>query len=168
MISIICALAESNRVIGSQGRIPWHITKDLARFKEKTTNHTVIMGRKTFDSLLAYYQKSGRSIPKRNHIIVTRNKKYQVKIANCFIVHSIEEALKLAKKIEKKEIFISGGAKLFKQTINLADKLYLTLVKGDFQGDAFFPGYSAFKKVVYKSPVFKEDKYNYYFIELLR
>lgn len=168
IISIIAALAEKNRLIGSKGKIPWHLKKDLIRFKEKTTNRAVILGRKTFESLISYYQKSGRPMPKRRHIIITRNKTYKVKVSDCFVVQSIEEAFKLAEKIEKKEVFISGGAEIYKQTINLADKLYLTLVKGDFKGDAFFPDYRDFKKKIFEPEVFEEKGIKFRFVELKR
>lgn len=164
-ISLIAALSE-NRVIGNYGRIPWHIRADLIRFRNKTVNHTVIMGRKTFDTLLDYYQKSGKLMPQRTHIIITRDDGYQVNHSNCFVVHSIEEAVQLGKEKEKQEIFIAGGAEIYSQTIDLADKLYLTIVKGSFKGDAFFPEYKKFK-VVKKEPR-DSDGHKYTFIDLIR
>lgn len=163
-ISIICALSE-NRVIGQGDRIPWHIKADLIHFKEKTLHHTIIMGRNTFDSLLGYYQRSGRPLPERNNIIVTHDMSYDPKQANCFVVDSIDKALQKAKEIEKEEIFISGGEQIFKQTIHLADKLYLTIVEGVFEGDKYFPDYSIFKKVISKEE--REEKgQRFTFIEL--
>ena len=115
-LSIICALSE-NRVIGKGDLIPWHIRADLVRFKEKTLHHTVIMGRGTFDSLLGYYQRSGKPMPERNTIIITRDTAYDPKQERCFVVSSIDGALQKAKEIETEEVFISGGEQIFKQTI---------------------------------------------------
>jgi len=146
-ISIICALNDE-RVIGNKDRIPWHIKDDLVRFKEKTIGHTVIMGRTTFESVMEYYQESGRPVPDRKHIIVTRDITFTTSLPNCFIETSIDGALEKAKQIEKEEVFISGGASIFKQTIGKADRLYLTVVHKKFEGDTFFPEYSDFKKVI--------------------
>ena len=204
-ISLIAALSE-NRVIGNHGRIPWHIRVDLIRFRNKTIDHTVIMGRKTFDSLLDYYQKSGKALPERIHIIVTRDKDYKINREDCFvphqfrrggtvrdenyilkkprskdrgvfIVHSIKEAIQLGKEKEKKshlaktsrdrEIFVSGGAQIYEQTIGLADKLYLTIVKGRFKGDAYFPQYDQFK-IVADTGWQKEGKDQFKFVDLVR
>ena len=165
-ISIIVAMSE-NRVIGKGDRIPWHIKEDLIRFRDKTIGHTVIMGRKTMDSLLSYYKKSRRPLPKRNHIIITHDKNYSVNFPNCYIINSVIEAINLAKKIEKEEIFISGGEQIFRQTINLANKLYLTIVKGDFDGDKFFPDYSKFKKIVFEED-HRDENYSFKFVEMER
>ncbi|PIY68690.1 diacylglycerol kinase [Candidatus Roizmanbacteria bacterium CG_4_10_14_0_8_um_filter_39_9] len=166
IISIICALSDT-RVIGIGDRIPWHIREDLIRFKEKTLHHTIIMGRATFDSLLKYYQKSGRPIPERNHIIATRDKNYSVAIPKTFIVSSIDKALEKAKEIELEEVFISGGASIFKQTIDRAQKLYLTIVHTDLPGDKYFPDYSQFKKIVNKVDG-ESENHHYTFLDLER
>lgn len=165
IISLIAALAE-NRVIGKGNKIPWHIKDDLLHFKNLTLHHTVIMGRITFDSLLGYYQKSGRPMPERNTIIVTKDKTYTVQQENCFVVYSIDEALEKAKTIEGEEVFVSGGASLFKQTIALADRLHLTLVHGIFEGDTYFPDYSAFTKVIGKEDNQSPDGLSYTFLDL--
>lgn len=166
IISLIAAIGE-NRELGNQGKIPWHIKQDLLHFKNTTNGHVVIMGRKAFDSLLAYYKKSPNPIPKRIHIVVTRNKDYKVNVQSVYVVHSIKEALQLAKEKEKEEIFIAGGGQLYKQTIKMADKLYLTIVKDNFKADTFFPDYSEFKKVVSQQNI-QGKKYNYSFLELER
>lgn len=168
---MIAAMAE-NRAIGLKDKIPWRIREDLIHFKEKTKGHAMIMGRKTFDSLLGYYERSGNPIPKRTNIILTRNKDYAKKVASkhlieIFIADSIEAAISLAKQHEKTEIFIAGGARTFAQGIRYADKLYLTIVRGAFAGDAFFPEYSDFKKVVNKKES-RNEKYLYTFWELER
>lgn len=154
-ISIICALSQ-NRVIGKGDRIPWHIREDLLRFKNKTLHHTVIMGRSTFDSVMAYYERSGRPVPDRKHIIVTRDKSYIPKYEGCHVADSIDKALSIAREIEEKEVFISGGAQIFNQTIGIVQRLYLTVVKQDFEGDKYFPEYAQFTKVINKEE--KEEK----------
>jgi len=171
ILSLIAALAE-NRVIGNKDRIPWHITDDLLHFKHLTLHHTVIMGRKTFDSLLGYYKKSGRALPERRHIIVSRDAHYTIYLPGCFIVNSIENALKIGVEKEREangedgEVFVSGGASLFEQTINKANRLHLTLVHKRFEGDAHFPDYSAFTKVIRKEDKKTEDGLAYTFLDL--
>jgi dihydrofolate reductase len=167
IISLIAALAE-DRVIGNKNRIPWHIKDDLIRFKQKTLHHTVVMGRTTFDSLMGYYKKSGRPVPVRNHIIVTRDKTYIVDQPNCFITYSVEEAFEFAKTIEKEEVFVSGGASLFKQTIKLATRLHLTIVHGKFEGDTYFPAYPEFTKVIGREEKKTQEGLAYTFLDLER
>lgn len=167
IISLIAALTEK-RVIGNKNRIPWHIKDDLIRFKQKTLNHTVIMGRTTFDSLMGYYKKSGRPVPVRNHIIVTRDKTYVVDHPNCFITHSVAEAFTFAKTIEKEEVFVSGGASLFEQTIKHASRLYLTIVHGEFEGDTYFPEYGDFTKIIGKEEKKTPEGLAYTFLDLER
>lgn len=117
----------SQRVIGLQGRIPWHIKEDLQRFKALTQHHTVIMGRKTFDSI-------GRPLPKRRNIVVSRNK---LEIPGVELVSDVPSALVLCPPDE--ETFIIGGAEIYKQTFDVIDRIYLTLVNKDCEGDTFYP-----------------------------
>ena len=177
---MIAAMAE-NRVIGNKNKIPWHIREDLIRFKEKTIGHAMVMGRKSFESLMGYYKRSGKQRPKRINIIVTRDKKYSEHVSinrliDTFVTHSIEEAIDLAKEKEaasvktsasQGEIFIAGGAQIYNLGIQYADKLYLTIVKGNFEGDAFFPDYSEFKKTVFKKES-RDKNYQYTFLEMER
>jgi len=167
IISLIAALSD-NRVIGNKNRIPWHIKDDLVRFKEKTLHHTVIMGRTTFESLMEYYKKSGRPLPDRKSIVVSRDPSYSIPYENCYVAQSIDGALEKAKEIESEEVFISGGASIFKQTIGLADKLYLTLVHNDFEGDTYFPEYADFKKVVKREDKTSPEGLAYSFVDLER
>lgn len=140
---------DENRGIGFQGKIPWHIKEDLLHFKNLTLGKTVVFGRKTYESLLGYYQRSGRPMPDRKTIVVSRQTKNNSESEkNVFYVSSLEEAIKFAEKIESIEVFISGGGQIFNQGIKYAEKLYLTIVKGNFQADAFFPEYSEFSHVV--------------------
>ncbi len=139
-ISIIAALSE-NLVIGKDNRLPWYIPKDLQRFKELTMNHPVIMGRKTYESI-------GKPLPGRIIIVMTHDQRFQAEGA--LIAYSLEEAIQLAQAKDTKEIFIIGGAEIFKQAMHIADRLYLTLIKGNFEGDAFFPDFSNFSTIISK------------------
>jgi len=162
------AAMDVNRAIGYQGKIPWHIKEDLLRFKHLTTGRTVIFGRKTYESLLGYYQRSGRPMPERKTIIVSRSESHEShKTHETHWTHSIEEAISLAKKIEPEEVFISGGAQIFEQGIKYAEKLYLTIVEGKFKADTFFPDYSDFKKKIFKKES-SSEKLQYRFVELIR
>jgi dihydrofolate reductase len=127
-ISLIAALSE-NRVIGRENRLPWSLPEDLQRFRELTTGHPVILGRKTYESI-------GRVLPKRQNIIITRNRDYRISGAE--VVGSLDEAIARA-DASSGEIFIIGGAEIYQQALPRADRLYLTLVHAEVEGDAFFP-----------------------------
>ena len=126
-ISILVAASENN-VIGKDNKLIWHISHDLKRFKMLTMGHHIIMGRKTFESI-------GKALPGRINVVITRNKDY--KAEDCIIVHSIDEALSVAK--DDNEAFVIGGEAIFKETLPLAGKLYLTRIHKTFEGDAFLP-----------------------------
>ncbi|MFZ6035495.1 MAG: dihydrofolate reductase [Patescibacteria group bacterium] len=175
MISIIAAIGK-NRELGVKDRIPWHIKEDLLHFKHLTLEKTVIVGRKTFESLLGYYQKSQRPFPKRNYIIVTRDTGYhpdtstvvEPEKSRFLVAASIEEALSKALNMDKGEVFIIGGASMYGQGIKFADKLYLTLVDKEVsEADAFFPDFSAFKKTLHEETGISGD-IQYKFIELVK
>jgi dihydrofolate reductase len=156
-ISIIAAIS-GNRALGKDNKLLWHIPEDLKRFKAVTSGHPVIMGRTTYESI-------GILLPGRMNIIVTRNKDYKIKGA--VVCGSIEEAIEKAKQFDGKEIFIIGGGQIYNQAIKYTDKLYLTLVEGEYDADTYFPDYSEFKKLISKKAG-KSGIYNYTFIELLR
>lgn len=137
-VSIIAAI-DSARGIGKGGRLMWHIGEDMKRFKEVTSGHTVIMGRKTFESI-------GRPLPNRVNIVVTKN--HDFRADGCVIASSLNEALAAAYKEKSGEIFIIGGGEIYRQAMPFADKLYLTIVEGDFGADTFFPSYENFGKIV--------------------
>lgn len=124
----IIAAASTNNVIGFDNKLIWNIPKDLKRFKELTQGHSVIMGRKTFESLPS-------PLPNRRNIVVTRNKDYSPEGIEVF--SSIEDAIDVCR--EDLQPFIIGGGEIYSQTINLVDKIELTRVYKDYQGDAFFP-----------------------------
>ncbi|MFA6523328.1 MAG: dihydrofolate reductase [Candidatus Peribacteraceae bacterium] len=129
IISLIVA-ASKNNVIGVGGRLPWSLPNDLRYFRERTQGKPVIMGRKTFDSI-------GKPLPNRSNIIVTRQPR--LKVQGCIVVHSLDEALKVAEEaLGAKEAFIIGGAEIFKEALPKADRVYLTHVHTVIEGDAFF------------------------------
>lgn len=134
-ISIIVACAQ-NMAIGKNNDLLWHISDDLKRFKTLTSGHTVIMGRNTFDSL------PKKPLPKRRNIVVTHNANFHYDIPETAtgtleVAHSVEEALQMAK--DEDEVFVMGGANLYRQFLPLADKLFVTWVYADFAADVFFP-----------------------------
>jgi dihydrofolate reductase len=149
-ISMIAAISE-NRALGKDNKLLWHIPEDLKRFKKLTVGHPVIMGRTTYESI-------GKLLPDRINIVVTRNNNY--KAIGCKITHSVEEAIEYARKTNQGEIFLIGGGQIYKQGIKYAEKLYLTIIKGNFEADAFFPDYSGFRKIIYQQ---KGNFKNYHF-----
>jgi dihydrofolate reductase len=142
-ISVIAALAK-NRVIGIENRLPWRLPEDLAHFKALTLNHPILMGRKTFESL-------GRPLPGRTNIVITRNPGYRPE--GCRVADSIPAALALCAAAD--EVFFIGGAELYAQAIPFADRLYLTEVDIEAEGDAWFPRYdrSAYREVSRESHI---------------
>ncbi|MFY2563886.1 dihydrofolate reductase [Corallococcus terminator] len=128
-LSAIVALA-SNRVIGAHNQLPWRLPADLARFKRLTMGHTLIMGRKTYESI-------GRPLPGRAFIVVTRQQDFAPE--GVTVVHSVEQALQQAQARGDDEVFIAGGADLYAQTMDRVQRLYLTRISRDYPGDTFFP-----------------------------
>lgn len=127
MISIIVAVAQ-NGVIGGGNQLLWHISEDLQRFKRITSGHPVIMGRKTFESL-------GRPLPNRQNVVITRQQDYRPD--GVTVVRSLEEAIALF--TAETEVFITGGGEIYRQALPLTDKVYLTVVCHDYEGDTHFP-----------------------------
>ncbi len=132
MISIIVAIAD-NYCIGKDNKIPWHIPEDFKYFKEKTTGKTVIMGANTFESILAYLKKP---LPNRKSLILNKDKNYKVP-EGVFVFDSIPKALDFCR--EDGEIFFIGGASVYAQAMEFADRLYITEVHQTVDGDTFFP-----------------------------
>ena len=155
-ISLISAIAESNRAIGKNNELLWDIKADMHHFRSLTTGHTVIMGEKTFHSI-------GRALPKRINIVLTDNHEFQAE--NVMTVYSIDEALAVAKLHEEEEVFVIGGGSIYTQFLPKADRLYLTLVAGDFEADVFFPQYEEFTKVL-ASEDGQEGEYLFRFVTL--
>ena len=127
-ITLVAAIA-SNNVIGKENSLPWNIPEDLKRFKQMTSGHTILMGRKTFDSI-------GRPLPNRQNIVMTRDKNFEqegIKVINDF-----DEALELIKE-SNEDVFVIGGSKIYELFEPVANSLAITRILKDFEGDAFFP-----------------------------
>ena len=142
-VSLIVAVAHNN-VIGLNNTLPWHLPEDLKRFRSLTTGHHIIMGRKTYESL-------NRLLPDRTTVIVTRNSNYR--IPGALVAHSLEDAIAQCQGDD--EIFIIGGAELYKEALTVADKLYLTKIDLDVTGDAYFPAFdlNAWQEIARESNV---------------
>lgn len=130
MVTIIAALGR-NRALGKDNDLIWHLPADLRRFKQLTRGHHVVMGRKTYESL-------GRPLPNRTNIVISRNPGF--KAEGCVVVNSLEEGLEMAKSDPNP--YILGGAEIYRQALEVADFMDLTLVHHDFEADAFFPEFS--------------------------
>lgn len=126
MISCIVARA-NNGVIGSKNDLPWYLSADLRRFKELTTDTTVVMGRKTYESIVA---RLGHALPNRRNVVLTRQ---TVDFPDAEVIHDVSEIEKLG------DVFVIGGAEVYRATIDSADRLYVTEVHADIDGDAYFP-----------------------------
>lgn len=129
MLSIIVAVAKNN-VIGKDNQLIWHLPEDLKRFKRLTTNHTIIMGRKTFESL-------GRVLPNRKHVILCNDAKMSVDDENVEILDDISKLKKY--KDSEEENFVIGGATIYKLLMPYSDKMYVTHINEEFEGDVYFP-----------------------------
>lgn len=160
MINIAVAIS-SNHAIGKDNQLLWHLPNDLKHFKEITSGHPIIMGRKTFESI-------GRALPNRTNIIITRDRNYQADKIE--IVHSLNEAIDLAKKIDS-EIFVIGGGEIFREAMEITDKIYLTIVHHEFEGDTFFPEIDEdIWEEIHREHHLKDDKnnYSYDFVDYIR
>jgi dihydrofolate reductase len=127
VISIIAALAE-NRVIGVNNTLPWRLPNDLRHFRRLTTGHAIILGRKNYESI-------GKPLPERTNIVITRNRDFHAN--GCLVAHSLDEALALAGN--DPEIFVIGGAEIYRAALARTNRLYLTRVHATIAGDTFFP-----------------------------
>lgn len=161
--SFIVACAE-NRAIGKDNQLIWHMPNDLKFFKTTTSGHYVLMGRKSYESM-------GKPLPNRLNVIITRNKEYAVEGA--LVVHSLEEALKLAAEQQQQEVFILGGGEIYRQALDkkLVDRIYLTEIKESFEADTFFPELDKSKWKETQREEFQADHLNphdYAFVTLER
>lgn len=156
LISLIAAMA-NNRVIGKDNQMPWHLPADLGHFKAITLGKPIIMGRKTYESI-------GRPLPGRKNIVISRDKSY--KLEGCETASSLEEAITLVSEAE--EIMIIGGGNLYAQALPHADKLYLTFIDLDVDGDTRFPKYEDLKLTEIKREKYLKDEknpYDYQFVD---
>lgn len=154
IVSAIVAMAK-NRVIGRNNEIPWYLPEDFKWFKKQTLNHCIIMGRKCFESI-------GRPLPKRTNIIISRDVFYIA--AGCIVVHSLAEALEIAKRESETEAFIIGGGEIYSQSIHMLHRLYITDVDLDTDGDVFFPEFDEKEwKLVFEENHSRDEKNEYDF-----
>ena len=152
MITLIAAAAENN-ALGKDNDLLWHLPEDFKRFKQITSGHYIIMGRKTFESF-------PKPLPNRTHIIITRQEEYLVD--GCLVVHSLEEALEISPQNE--EVFIIGGAQIYKQALPFADKIDLTRVHIELDADAFFPDFNTSEwNLVFSEKHVKDEKHQFDF-----
>lgn len=135
IISLIAALSK-NRVIGKNNDLPWHLPDDMKYFMQTTKSHHVIMGRKNYESIPEKF----RPLPNRTNIVVTRQQNFSA--PNCVVVNSIEAALDIAFKNNEHEVFIIGGSEIYNQGLSSANKLYLTEIDADIEGDTYFPNFN--------------------------
>ena len=159
MISIIVAVAK-NGVIGDKNSLLWHLREDMIHFRTTTSGHPVVMGRKTYDSI-------GRPLPKRTNVVITRDT--NLTIEGCTVVHSLDEAVAMFDKSE--EVFIIGGAQIYKQALPIADRIYLTVIDKEYEGDTSFPeiDYSAWNEISREEyPRGEEFEHPFAFITLER
>jgi dihydrofolate reductase len=162
MISLIAAISEQTRAIGKDNGLIWKIPTDMARFKQLTTGHPVIMGRRTWESLPERF----RPLPNRANIVITRDDAYQA--TGALVAHSIEEALAQAKESEGgDEIYVIGGGEIYVLALPYADRLDLTLVDDRVDGDAHFPSYDAFTLTQESEPL-TENGVSFRFVTLKR
>jgi dihydrofolate reductase len=137
MISIVIAMTRNN-VIGKDNLIPWRVRDDLVRLKKLVKGHTVILGRKTFDSLSWYYDKSGRRMPGENYIVITRDRSYVPSREYAKVAHSVQDAVRMADDLGDLDVFVIGGVGVFAEMLPLARRVYLTEIQADVDGDSRF------------------------------
>lgn len=156
MISLIVAM-DDHRVIGKDNQLPWRLPEDLKFFKRVTMGHPIAMGRKTHESI-------GRLLPGRENIVITRNLSFQSE--GCIVFRSIMDFVKYCKKNDD-EVFVIGGAEIFKETLDQADRLYMTVLHHEFQGDTYFPEFEKEKWELHSSQKGIKDEKNPYDYEFL-
>ncbi|XXM74258.1 dihydrofolate reductase [Lysinibacillus sphaericus] len=156
MISFIVAM-DSKSAIGKNNELPWHLPADLAFFKKTTMGKPIIMGRKTFESI-------GRPLPGRENIVITRDEDYVAE--GCNVIHDLEKITELDED-QDEEIFVIGGAEIFNEMLPYADRLYVTRIEEEFEGDTFFPPVNKEEwelKSKEKGPKDDKNPYDYYFM----
>lgn len=155
-ISMIAAIAERDRAIGFHNTLLWHIPEDFKHFKEMTAGHAVLMGENTYRSI-------GRPLPNRTNIVLSIDPDFAPE--GCLVARSLDEAFEQAREVEADEIFVCGGASIYRQCLSLADRLYLTLVEGEYEADTFFPDYSDFNREISRRAS-EDGTYRYSFVTL--
>lgn len=160
-ISIIVATTQ-NRVIGQRGKMPWRLSADLQYFKQTTSGHSLIMGRRTFESI-------GRALPNRRNIVVSRQAETKDFPAGVELARSLEEAFELTQT--ETEVFVIGGGEIYRQTLPMAQKIHLTQIQAKLEGDTFFPEINLDDwEIIAQKEIQKDEKndYNCRILELVR
>lgn len=163
-VVIVAAMGKKTRVIGNNNQLIWHVPADLKRFKELTSGKPIIMGRKTFESIVAIL---GKPLPGRTNIVVTRDASYPAP-ADVLVANDLETAFALAAKENPSEIHIGGGAELYRQALPYVDQLYLTLFDDDTSGDTIFPEFSSSFTPVHNSDLQSHDGIKYEWVDFKR
>ncbi len=159
---IAIAAIGRNRVLGKDNELLWRIPDDMKRLRDVTSGHPLIMGRKTFDSIIAAV---GKPLPNRPHIVITRDEAWAHDGA--ITVHAIEEAISRAKDLDQEKIFIFGGAQIYAAALPYTDILMLTLIDDEKDGDAYFPEYEEFTKELFREDR-ESDGLKYSWVDLAR
>lgn len=156
VVSIIAAIGKNN-ALGKDNKLLWHIPEDFRWFKKHTTGHPVIMGRKTYESI-------GKALPNRTNIIISTQKNYSA--PGCLVVPSLDRAIADASKLDSSEVFIIGGASIYKQSMAYCERLYLTIINREYDADSFFPAYSEFSEQKFKKETVSNDlQISFYILE---
>jgi dihydrofolate reductase len=163
IISQIVAISR-NRVIGKDNKLPWHMPDDLAYFFRMTRGRHIIIGRKNFEA-------NGKALPDRVNIVVTRRNDYEA--PGCIIVHSPENAIQYARSAGEKEAFISGGSGIHRATLDITDRIYLTLIDAEVEGDVFYPKlnmnqWRTVSEIKHKADARNKYDYTYFIFERLK
>ncbi len=161
-VVIVVAIGK-NRELGKDGKLLWHIPDDLKRFKEQTKGHPVVMGRKTFESIVSYI---GKPLPERPNIVISRDEAWTY--PGVTVVRSLESALEIAHTLDEDEIHIGGGANVYEQVLPQVDELRLTLVEDEQDADTFFPPFEMeFTKETFREE-HEHDGLKYTWVNLTR
>jgi len=156
IISLIAAMTE-NRVIGKDNDLPWKLPDDMKYFQKTTKGHVVIMGRKNYDSL----PPSFKPLPNRTNVILTRQNGYQAK--DCVVINNLSQAFDFAKSEGEKEVFVIGGGQIYQEAISICDRIYLTEIKTEIEGDTFFPILDSSWKEKSRAPHDVDDRHQFAF-----
>lgn len=162
-IAVVAAMSRKNRGLGHENRLLWHIPDDLKRFKELTAHHPIVMGRKTFESIVAIL---GKPLPGRPNIVVTRNPEFDY--TGVTVVGSLEEGLEKAYELDQEEIHIGGGAEIYAQALPFVDKLYVTYVNDEPEADTFFPAFEDQFEIAHEHPMCEHNGLSYQWVDYTR
>ena len=162
-ICIVAAISKKRRAIGMTGKLLWHIPADMKRFKALTLGHPIIMGRKTFESIIGYL---GKPLPGRANLVVTRDVNYSYEGVETF--SSIEAAIARACELDNDEIHIGGGSEIYKQVLPYTDKLYITQVDDEPEADSYFPEFEIEFEAALEHPAQEHNGLNYQWVDFVR